>query len=408
MKRIFCPLIVLFVWMLSSCIEEYTIPKSELKDSKQVVIQGRILAGEESVFYVSYTKAFGDKSLLQETILNATVTIIGQNGYESPKAEFDIENDYYYIDTKQLEANTLYAVKVEAEGETYQSEFLPLLETPDIKDITYQEREDGNGISIHVSTEGTSDTSSNYMWTFEEDWEFTAPVDFVNHFKGGTVIYNNAFYPLKESTKNEYYRCWKHSQSSNIYIYSTNELQENSVKDFELFRIPGNDPRISCIYSLLLKQTSISDEAYQYYQQIKRFSEESGGLFTPMPYEVKGNITCTSNPTIKARGYILSARVKSKRIFIYASDFTVRENPDHYILCEDKPLSQIDPRAWSELKAAISNGAIVYSPEALSYSYYYLAQLDDTDIYYSRSCVDCRTVEGSTNKRPDFWPVINE
>ena len=393
--------------LISSCIEEYQIPKSALVSSKEVVIQGRILAGEESVFYVSYTKAFGDRSQLQETILNAKVTIIGQNGYESKKAEFNMENDRYVIDTKDLEANTLYAVKVEAEGETYQSDFLTLLETPEIKDITYKEREDG--ISIHVSTEGESGTFKNYMWTFEEDWEFTAPIDFVTHFKGGgTVIYNDEFYPLKDKAKNEYYRCWKHNKSSNIYIYSTNKLQENSVKDYELFRIAGNDPKISSIYSLLLKQTSISDEAYHYYEQLKRFSEESGGLFTPMPHEIKGNITCTSNPAIKARGYILSAKVKSQRIFIYASDFSKRETPYHYVPCEEKPLSEIDPRAWGELTTAIGNGAIVYSPQSLFYSRYWLAQLDKEDIFYTRSCVDCRAVENATNKRPDFWPIINK
>ena len=398
---------LLLIGILSSCIEEYTIPKSVLENSKGVVIQGHILAGEESVFYVSNTKAFGDRSQLQETILNAKVTIIGQNGYESKKAEFDMENDRYVIDTKDLEANTLYAVKVEVEGETYQSDFLTLLETPEIKDITYKEREDG--ISIHVSTERESETSKNYMWTFEEDWEFTAPIDFVTHFKdGGTVIYNKDFYPLKENTKNEYYRCWKHNQSSNIFIYSTNKLQENSVRDFELFRITSNDPRISYIYSLLLKQMAMSDEAYHYYEQLKRFSEESGGLFTPMPHEIKGNITCISNPALEARGYILSAKVKSQRIFIYASDFSKREAPYYYVPCEEKPLSEIDPKAWEDLKKEIGAGAIVYSPQSVQYTNWRNVRLDEEDIFYTRSCVDCRAVENATNKRPDFWPVIYE
>lgn len=389
--------------LLSSCIDEYTIPKNVLVNSKEIVIQGHILAGEESVFYVNYTKPFGDKSQLQETILNAKVTIIGQNGYESKQAEFDMENDRYFIDTKDLEANTLYAVKVEAEGETFQSDFLTLLETPDIKDITYQERE--NGISIHVSTEGESETSKNYMWTFEEDWEFTAPMDFITHFKdAGTVIYDNTFYPLKDNTKNEYYRCWKHNQSTNIYIYSTNNQQENKVKDFELFNISGDDPRISCVYSLLLKQMAMSDEAYHYYELLKRFSEESGGLFTPMPHDIKGNITCTSNPNLKARGYILSAEVKSKRIFIYASDISTKQSAYNYMPCEEVLLSGIPTKYYQDIKGDIAVGAIIYSPQTFQYTNWKLVKLDKEDILYSRSCIDCRAVENATNKRPDFWP----
>ena len=67
----------------SSCIEEYSISKNISNGQKQIVIQGHIRAGDQSVFYISYAKSFGDMTSSQETILNAKINIIGKNGYES-------------------------------------------------------------------------------------------------------------------------------------------------------------------------------------------------------------------------------------------------------------------------------------------------------------------------------------
>ena len=410
MKQILYLLMASFVWLFSSCIEEYTIPKSVLINSKQVVIQGRILAGEESVFYVSYTKDFGDRSQLQETILNATVTIIGQNGYESKKAEFDMENDRYFIDTKDLEANTLYAVKVEAEGETYQSEYLSILQTPEIEEITYTESPDG--ISLYVSTRGDNDASRYYMWSYEEDWEFTAPIDFMSMLELENIFFSKKHYKLIEEGKqdNPYYRCWNHKKSHNILLGSTDKLKENIIQDLKLFTIPVDDVRITWVYSLLLKQWSLSREAYEYYTNLQRLTEESSGIFQPMPYEIKGNVHCVSDSTQKVQGYVLSSNVVTKRTFVYASDF-IQCQPTYTGFCSETildPDSPDDFNALAELRAMLDNGYILYVPYGVKFIDIHNFEILGGEIIYAPHCLDCRTVEGSTNKRPDFWPVIYE
>lgn len=144
MKRLFYFLMI--GWVFVSCIEEYQIQDVLPLESSDIVIQGRIASGSESVFYLSKTQPIGSEAA--ESILNAETTIVGQNGYESPKATFNIEDDCYVIDTQDLPNNTLYSVLIKTEGETYQSEFQELLTTPDIENVIYKEREDG--ISIHV------------------------------------------------------------------------------------------------------------------------------------------------------------------------------------------------------------------------------------------------------------------
>ena len=382
-----------------SCIEEYKIQEMVPFESPDIVIQGRIASGSESVFYLSKTQPIGSEEKA-ESILNAEITIVGQNGYESPKATFDIEEDCYIINTQDLPDNTLYAVLIKAEGETYQSDFQELFITPSIESVSYKEREDG--ISIHVTSYGNEGNSPYYLWAYEEDWEFHAP-DNINGLKGIPVyskeIYNLPF--LDENGNNPYLYCWGHNGSKHINIYNTTILTENTAKEVELFRIPIDDVRISYIYSILVKQYSLSPEGYQYYSLIKKYSEESSGIFTPIPSEVKGNVSCISNPEIKVLGYVLASTCQTKRVFIYESDFKQ--------ICSEYDSGCISA-GWGDnffnLNKIYTEGVI-----AMTYN----GELSDLlnpnlteTIFYTRECIDCRVVKGSTKKRPDFWPNDHE
>ena len=93
------------------------------------------------------------------------------------------------------------------------------------------------------------------MWSYEEDWEFRAEIDFV-HTTGYVPIYNEKFYQLEDPNINPYYFCWMSSVSRNVNLYSTSVLMENKVKDVKLLDIPIDDIRITHIYSILVKQWS--------------------------------------------------------------------------------------------------------------------------------------------------------
>ena len=168
-------LALLGILVISSCVDEYTIPQATTAEYEvEIAIEGRILKGDESVVFISHTAPLNSEAEAPD-ILNAQVYVIGQNGYRSEIAEFDIEEDCYVIDTRTLEDNTLYAVEATVDGETYQSEFQPLLASPEISEVTWQENE--NSVSIYVSTEAERTDSRHFMWSFEEDWEFQAEVD---------------------------------------------------------------------------------------------------------------------------------------------------------------------------------------------------------------------------------------
>ena len=375
-----------------SCVDEYTIPQATaIEYEAEVVIEGRILSGEESVIHLSYTTPLNHEEEAPG-ILNAQVYIIGQNGYRSEAAELDLEDDCYVIDTRTLENNTLYAVEATVDGETYQSDFQPLLTSPEIDEVTWKENE--SSISIYVTTLAEKDDSRHFMWSFEEDWEFHADVDMRGN-ENIKPIYKKEHYPGLTVTHNPYLYCWMHDVSRHILLHSSTHLSENLVKDVKLHEISIEDIRISYIYSILVKQWSLTNEAYYYFSTIKQYTEESEGLFTPVLSDLQGNITCISNPNKRAHGYVLASSVTTKRIFIYEEDFehmrSLYSEPFCYSRGEDQ-------RPWG-------NGPVEswLSPWVIMRN-----QMDGNEILYTWSCVDCRHTAGATKKRPDFWPNNHE
>ena len=124
--------------LITSCIEEYKMPTYAANDFEpELVIQGYILSDDESLVYLSMTEPVYNESE-SIPITNAKVNIIGQNGYESKTAEYHEERDCYIIDTEQLSQETLYALRVELDGEVYQSDFLSVIDSPEIDEVTYK------------------------------------------------------------------------------------------------------------------------------------------------------------------------------------------------------------------------------------------------------------------------------
>lgn len=394
-----------FLLIATSCIEEFQIKDTKTYEGKQLVIQGRIASGGQSIFYISYSQPLGEENS-QEEIPDASVKIVGDKGFQSDLAIYEMEYGYYTIDTKELSSNSHYAVQVDLDGKTYQSDFLLLQETPEIEDLTYTESEEG--VSLYLKSKENKNDSPYYMWSYEEDWENHAPINLATVPGIIYPFYNFSIYERGSFTNghNAYYYCWGHNTSTHINLYSTENLQKNKL-NVELFKIPLDDIRISYIYSLQVKLYSLSNEAYKYYRTLKDYTEESSGLFPIMPTEIKGNVTCISHPSIKVQGYVLASNVKTKRIFIYESEFKhIHSEYESYCKWENPDASNKEWLIyWDEMIR--EKGAMAVTTNG-DYSHFGNPDHWAESVLYHRECIDCRAVDGATKKRPDFWPNDHE
>jgi hypothetical protein len=60
-------------------------------------------------------------------------------------------------------------------------------------------------------------------------------------------------------------------------------------------------------------------KAYEYWQQLRKNTEELGTIFDPLPFLPLSNIRCVTSPDKIALGYFNASETSQKRIFILRS-----------------------------------------------------------------------------------------
>ncbi len=68
--------------------------------------------------------------------------------------------------------------------------------------------------------------------------------------------------------------------------------------------IPTGSEKLSVAYSDLIRQYAISKEAFNFWTNLKKNTEQLGSLFDLQPFTELGNIQCINNPSVKCIGYI--------------------------------------------------------------------------------------------------------
>jgi len=391
--RIFSILFIL-VSLATGCVSEFNAKLSS--DEKQIlIVDGNIIENSYVTFYLSKSYSM-DSSYMTSDIfdINATITIIGSNGYKSYPAIYQGEGRYS-IDVGTLDDNVKYGIQIEYDGDTYQSTLSKPIYTPEIDSISWVQPERDGAIHFRVSThDDETEEAKFFLWDYVENWEFSAAYRTTIFFNTD----NNSFYTDYLAP---YYFCWRNNTSYNYIIGSTESLTKNSIVNKEIYQGDPENDRFSILYSVLVNQRAISKAAYAYYQNKIQLNEQMGGLFSPQPSELGGNIICISNPSKRAMGYIeVCKNVTQKRIFVYRNQITRPSlNSDCSTMTHDSVLTIL---------------AIIKRTLADFYDMGYRPagdpDLRNPDIpanWSISTCTDC-TQEGGSKNKPDFWPNNDE
>jgi hypothetical protein len=373
-------LVILFIWMLTSCRTPYDpeIPSGEVR---VLVVEGYLdTEGMKSELKLSRAVPLSStKSSSPE--LGAKVSLKSKTGGEFPLVE---KGGGTYIFQRDIDEKQTYVLEIILKnGERYLSEELIPILTPEILDGGFKRDEDG--VEVFISTKGNSE-ADDFLWTFEETWIYRPRIR-------TSYIYVADLRDVrtrKESEQNSL--CFKTEPSPNIVLETSSRFQDQVVFQKTVTEIPTGNERIMERYSILVSQKGIASKDVPFWETLKKNTEDIGSIFSPLPSLIGGNIKSQDSSNQPVIGQVSLGVIRQKRIYINLSDVS--------------PWNYIDPKfndcvigeeavLRANYQAAFGNGSVVPVRELMQ---------NTTIIGYfpsSRRCTDC-TLYASPVK-PEFW-----
>ncbi|HSZ32799.1 MAG TPA: DUF4249 domain-containing protein [Puia sp.] len=375
MKVKYC---VLLIIVFGACTKPY-VANIKGQSVGFLVVEGYINVSGTTTIHMSRSTGLDSPQYIPE--LGAQLVIESNNGGSIPLTEAG--NGVYSVDGLNLDPTSQYRLQILTAGKEYLSDLSTVNITPPIDSVNWTAN--SSGVNIFVSTHNDLVQPGYYQWSFNETWEYNSGYSSDLEYQNSELIAR----PLQDLI----YTCWRTDSSTNIAISNTEKLSSNVVYQYPLTQIPfDNTNKMTVKYSILVKQTSLSKDWYEWVQKIQRNTEQLGSIFDAQPSETGGNIHCTTDPTEMVIGFIGTTTETEQRIFIRRSQLPFARIYTGYESCTLNT-SGLDP---ASLASEFSTG--FYIPVQLVYANGIAVGVTSS----SPDCVDCR-VQGGTLTKPDFW-----
>jgi len=256
---------------------------------------------------------------------------------------------------------------------------VPVKETPPIDSISW--KQDENGVTIYANTHDATNSTQYYRWKNVATWEHRSK-------QNSELIFDPSLNGLRTRTPEEQiYRCWNTDTSEDISIASTAGLSADVVFEKPLVQIPYASQRISTVYSINVTQYALTKEEYEFWQNLKKNTEQLGSIFDPQPFADYGNMHCISNPDEPVIGFISACTSQQQRIYIYWDQ--VRW-PYSFPACEDTLITS------DKIVEAFSHYTFLPVHKAFSPPGSVIGDFSQ--------CVDCKLIGGGSNVKPPYMP----
>jgi hypothetical protein len=363
--------------MTYSCLDPYTPPEVE-SNVNYLVVEGFLDIGiaTTTIKLSRTTLLSADNAVAAES--NASVFIEGEDGNTYALPESSTPGTY----VKQnliIDPTITYRLNITTRNQKkYASDFVPFKKAPPIDSITWAV--EGNDVRIYANAHDDQDKTVYYLWKFNETWAYHSKYHSVIKFEDGQV--------KPRSSAEDIFNCWTTRPSPRILITSTAQLAQDVVREYLLQTIPLTSIKLQSEYSILVRQFALTKDALDYWQQVRKNTENIGSIFGPQPSQLPSNIHCLTNPEEPVIGYFGASSVEEQRIYIFHDQVPPTPEITGYETCEADTLKLEFVRDFGGSSSLIDPA---YIGIAL------VGYRESTDF-----CVDCRQAGGTTVK-PDFW-----
>jgi len=280
--------------LLGGCVDRY-VPDVPPAERSNLVVDGFINPLGTTVIRLSRTFSVNTKNT-GSAEARARVTIQDETGRSYSFTEGPAGT--YTSAAQTLDPARQYQLRITtAQGRTYASDLLPVVLTPPITDLTWQVTP-GGGAEVFLSTRGANNAQRFYRWEYAGTWQFASP---------------GAISPDRRV-------CWRTDFSTAILQSNTTQLSQNSLIDFPLLTLlPGIELKYG--YSVLVRQVTQTQGEYDYWERLRKSTENLGTVNDPLPSRVTGNMHALADPAEPVLGYVGVHSVTEKRLFINGALF---------------------------------------------------------------------------------------
>jgi hypothetical protein len=385
--------ILLIVVIFADCKKPYS-PRVVASSVNYLVVEGVINSSSDSTFIkLSRTVNIANNTLNPET--NAQVTV-----------ESDQNNIYTLIQTitpgtyaaagLNLNNTEKYRLRIKtSDNKEYLSDFEAVKNTPPIDSIGYNIK--NNGIQIYINTHDPANNTRYYRWDYVETWQFHA-----QYYSNYKILYKPSVPRdtiVGRTINEQIYYCFENEVSTSVILGSSADLKQDVIYQSPITNIPSSSEKLELKYSILLKQYALTKEAFNFWTNLKKNTEQLGSIFDALPSQISGNIHCISNPSEAVIGDISVTNVQTKRIFISNNKLPQSFETVYPYQCEQDSTLFFNP-------ISKSNDVESFLFDATPGSVYPISAISGTGgiIGYMRADAECSncTLRGVT-KQPAFW-----
>jgi hypothetical protein len=368
----------LILGLLFACKEPYE-PPAVKTNPNLLVVDGILFQGNDSsILTISHTRLLTDTGS-RNPELNAGVTLVDESGSAISFAETG--NGRYAVGQLNLNPSSTYRLLITlSNGLEYQSDPMPVKITPPIDSLEWTQ--DSTGAHFFVNTHDPSNQTRYYRYEYVESWEYHAAFQSDFEYVNGEVVLR----PVMDRL----YICFQSLPSANINVTTSNRLTDDVIYHFHLYTVPIMSEKLGFRYSTLVNQYAIGEEAYHYWSDLKKNTEQLGTLFDAQPYTPQeGNIHNINNPQEIVLGYMSISTLQSKRIFIDHGQLDGWGYLPYYGTCD--------------VRITIPDSAFYYFPPGGNIFFTFIGTNMGFLLYSTSLCGDCRW-HGGSNVKPPFWP----
>jgi len=367
---------LIIIAILDGCVDPFY---PNIFDNQQSLVIDGAITDQEGYHYIRISRSASYNNPKKNPEQGCQVEVIDKAGnriqfYESKPGLYE-----QWIEQEYLKIGNQYKLSVTTTSGTYKSQYETLLPCPPIDNVYYeievQETSDPQfpiyGIQFYTDLYAPGEYAKNYRWELEETWEYHATYRIRLY-----IDMNENFVDLGYDSDSLYY-CWSTETIPEIYTETLKHVNKDSLSKIPLRFVSNETKRLKVKYSLLVKQYSLTDTAYQYWNQIKKQSQETGGLYETQPAQIRGNIYNVNDNDEIVLGYFNVSALTEKRVFVTESfNFF-----PYYTECEPQDPPGRIPTSRLPLYFVLTDQGIKTAQD---------------------HCFDCR-ISGGTIEKPDYW-----